>query len=278
MLPEKWGILFLSANAVTGKESFHDALPHAVSLLKNHFQADQPACFLLFLELDWLWDSADTLSDCHLSCGTNWFYFFESAAPSGDSLVYCAAALCRGRIFSAAAVTMPLYLSLCRCRQSDHRACTEAFCLLSAFPLSAWSAVAGSVAAAVLSLECSLVFAAGNRCTGWNLVADGSLAVYYIGCLICSRIFLALTNADRSTGFTDTRAEYTLQDNFTPCFFADRWQKKAVVQVAAAKPAALAAAALLGKAGDDADNLYWCTLQGATVRKWKRRNIQWHRF
>ena len=91
-------------------------------------------------------------------------------------------------------------------------------------------------------------------------MADGSLAVYYIGRFIGSRFFLALTSVDRSTGFTDTRAKYTLQDNFTPCFFADRWQKEAVVWVIAAKLTTLAAAALLGKVGDDADNLYWCAL------------------
>lgn len=268
MLPEKQGILLLPEKYFfAGKEHSHDASAHTACFFKNHFQTDPSAGFLLFLELDWLWHSADTLSDCHLSCGTDWLFLFESAALSGDSLVYCAAALCRGRIFSAAAVTIPLYLSLCRCRQSNHRASTEAVCLLSAFPLSAWSAAAGSVAAAVLPFWDALVFAAGNRGTGWNLVADGCVAVYHTVCFVCGWIFLASPSADCCTCAAGACTKYQLQNHPAWCIFVDGRQEKTVVWTAAAKPAALAAAALLGEIGDDADSLCWCHLQRITVCK-----------
>lgn len=265
MLPEKWGILFLSANAFTGKERSHDTPAHAARLLENDFQTDQPADFFLFLELAWLRNSADPLSHCHLSCDTDWFYLFKLAALSGNGLVYRAAALCSRRIFSAAATAVSLCLSLCRCCQPDRRASTGTVCLLSALALPAWAAVAVGVAVAVLPLGDSLVFAAGSRCTGWNLVDDGSFAICHVVCFLCSRIFLAFASADRCTGVTGARIKCTLQDDFTPCIFTDGWEKKTVVQIVAAKSAALVAAALLEQDCDDADGLYRRDLQGITI-------------
>ena len=127
------------------------------------------------------------------------------------------------------------------------------------------AAVAVGVAVAVLPLGDSLVFAAGSRCTGWNLVDDGSFAICHVVCFLCSRIFLAFASADRCTGVTGARTKCTLQDDFTPCIFADGWQKKTVVQIVAAKSAALVAAALLEQDCDDADGLYRRDLQGITI-------------
>ena len=192
MLPEKYFF--------AGKERSHDASAHTACFFKKHFETDPSTSFLLFLELAWLRHSADPLSDCHLSCRANWLFLFGSTVLSGDCLVYSAAALCNRRIFSAAIAAVSLYLSLCCCSQSDRRTGTGTVCLLSAFVLSAWIAMVIRVAAAVLPLGNALVFAAGSRRTGWDLVDDGCVAVCHTVCFVCDWIFLASPSDDCCTG------------------------------------------------------------------------------
>ena len=156
-----------------GKERSHDASAHTACFFKKHFETDPSTSFLLF----WSW----------LGCGI--------------LLILCRIAICLAVQIGFSFLDLLSYLETAWYTVRLLFAIgTGTVCLLSAFVLSAWIAMVIRVAAAVLPLGNALVFAAGSRRTGWDLVDDGCVAVCHTVCFVCDWIFLASPSDDCCTG------------------------------------------------------------------------------